>query len=397
MNILFITPYLPSETSGHAGAQLIYRNVRALSKFNKITIASFIDQYENQMSQKLSSLGIDVHTIKYPRNQKSISGKILSGFRNIKPVISYILGKEPFFIAKYYKAAMNELIAKLTSSNSFDLIQVEYNVMHHYTNLFDHTKSLIVFHDVSTKMYESGALVGNKSNKRLFQLAKKVESNIANKFDSVVVLTEEDKHYLLKLGCKKDIHIIPPQIKKMEKSRLNKVENSICFIGSFNREPNINAIEIFIDSIFPNLDKKITFNIAGKGLPNNIVSKISIYDKINYLGFIDDIDSFLASQMLMVAPINIGSGLKMKIPHSLSCGTPVITTSIGGEGINVNKDAGLVKSEINYFAKEINELMNDQKTLIKMGEYGKNEVNSLFSEQIITEKFQTLYKSIVKI
>ena len=120
MNILFITPYLPSETSGHAGAQLIYRNVRALSKFNKITIASFIDQYENQMSQKLSSLGIDVHTIKYPRNQKSISGKILSGFRNIKPVISYILGKEPFFIAKYYKAAMNELIAKLTSSNSFD-------------------------------------------------------------------------------------------------------------------------------------------------------------------------------------------------------------------------------------------------------------------------------------
>ena len=52
---------------------------------------------------------------------------------------------------------------------------------------------------------------------------------------------------------------------------------------------------------------------------NNIVSKISIYDKINYLGFIDDIDSFLASQMLMVAPINIGSGLKMKIPHSLSC------------------------------------------------------------------------------
>jgi len=132
-------------------------------------------------------------------------------------------------------------------------------------------------------------------------------------------------------------------------------------------------------------------------LPNNIISKISIYDKINYLGFIDDIDSFLASQMLMVAPINIGSGLKMKIPHSLSCGTPVITTSIGGEGINVNKDAGLVKSEINYFAKEINELMNDQKTLIKMGEYGKNEVNSLFSEQIITEKFQTLYKSIVKI
>ena len=70
MNILFITPYLPSEKSGHAGAQLIYRNVVALSKMHNITVVSFEDNSENKMIDKLAAKNIDVHAIYYPRNQK---------------------------------------------------------------------------------------------------------------------------------------------------------------------------------------------------------------------------------------------------------------------------------------------------------------------------------------
>ena len=397
MNILFITPYLPSENSGHAGAQLIYRNVVGLSEYNKITIASFIDINEEKSLHNLTSYGIDVFTINYPRNQKSIFGKINSVFRNIKPLFSYIKGEEPFFIAKYDKKAMSELILKLLNSNSFDLIQVEYNVMHHYAHLFVNIKSLIIFHDISTKMYESGSLIGKKSNKRSFRLAKKIESNIANKFDGVVTLTKEDKSYLIKLGCNKKIHIIPPQIKHVEKTLPNKISNSICFVGSFNREPNINSVEIIIDLIFPYINKEIILSIVGKDMPTKLASRINSLDRINYLGFIDDIDSFISSQMLMVAPISIGSGLKMKIPHALSCGTPVITTIIGGEGLEINKEDGIIKSEINNFATEINKLMLNQSNLISLGEKGRDKVNSYFSKEVVVEKFQTLYKSIIKV
>lgn len=397
MNILFITPYLPSENSGHAGAQLIYRNVVGLSEYNKITIASFIDINEENSLDNLTSYGIDVFTINYPRNQKSIFGKINSVFRNIKPLFSYIKGEEPFFIAKYDKKTMSELILKLLNSNSFDLIQVEYNVMHHYAHLFVNIKSLIIFHDISTKMYESGSLIGKKSNKRSFRLAKKIESNIANKFDGVVTLTKEDKSYLIKLGCNKKIHIIPPQIKHVEKTLPNKISNSICFVGSFNREPNINSVEIIIDLIFPYINKEITLSIVGKDMPTKLASRINSLDRINYLGFIDDIDSFISSQMLMVAPISIGSGLKMKIPHALSCGTPVITTIIGGEGLEINKEDGIIKSEINNFATEINKLMLNQSKLISLGEKGRDKVNSYFSKEVVVEKFQTLYKSIIKV
>ena len=56
MKVLFITPYLPSETSGHAGAQLIFRNVMALAKNHDVTIASFVDKNETEKSLKTKIL-----------------------------------------------------------------------------------------------------------------------------------------------------------------------------------------------------------------------------------------------------------------------------------------------------------------------------------------------------
>ena len=101
MNLLFVTPYLPSESSGHAGAQLIYRNIVALSKIHNLTVVSFEDRNENEMIDKLKVNRIDVHTVFYPRNQKSVIGKINSLIRNFSALLSFLKANEPFFIAKY--------------------------------------------------------------------------------------------------------------------------------------------------------------------------------------------------------------------------------------------------------------------------------------------------------
>ena len=56
-----------------------------------------------------------------------------------------------------------------------------------------------------------------------------------------------------------------------------------------------------------------------------------------------------------------------------------------------------IKSEINNFATEINKLMLNQSKLISLGEKGRDKVNSYFSKEVVVEKFQTLYKSIIKV
>ena len=395
MKILFITPYLPSETSGHAGAQLIYRNISMLAKNHEITLASFIDSDESSMTTDLISKGIDVHTILYPRNQKSMIGKISSGIRNSVAMFNYLKGKEPFFFAKYKRKNMENLISKLVNENRFDLVQVEYNVMHHYKKQIKNIPSVIVFHDISTKVHERGMINGDSTHKKSFEIAKRLEPEIGNKFDTVITLTEEDKLYLANLGCETKIHVIPPQINVPNIDKIAKTPNSICFVGSYNREPNIQAVEILINEVFPKISCSVSLNIVGKGLGRKIIQTIHNLEGVNYLGFVDDIDSFIASQMLMVAPIHMGAGLKMKITHSLACGTPVLTTPIGAEGINIGSENGLwIEESLEALSKKCLELMKNGQELEKAGLRGKEAVNRLFSPQRVKEKLKVLYGTV---
>ena len=395
MKILFITPYLPSETSGHAGAQLISRNISMLAKNHEITLASFIDSDESSMTTDLISKGIDVHTILYPRNQKSIIGKMSSGIRNSVAMFNYLKGKEPFFFAKYKRKNMENLISTLVNENRFDLVQVEYNVMHHYKKQIKNIPSVIVFHDISTKVHERGMINGDSTHKKSFEIAKRLEPEIGNKFDTVITLTEEDKLYLANLGCETKIHVIPPQINVPNIDKIAKTPNSICFVGSYNREPNIQAVEILINEVFPKISCSVSLNIVGKGLSRKIIQTIHNLEGVNYLGFVDDIDSFIASQMLMVAPIHMGAGLKMKITHSLACGTPVLTTPIGAEGINIGSENGLwIEESIEALSEKCLELMKNGQELEKAGLRGKEAVNRLFSPPRVTTKLNALYLSL---
>jgi glycosyltransferase involved in cell wall biosynthesis len=397
MKLLFITPYLPSEKSGHAGAKLIYQNIISLSKLHQVSLATFIDSNEENMLSILANNGIDVHPVNYPRNQQSILGKLVSGFRNIVPVLSYLMGKEPFFFAKYNKKRMRSLISQLLSNNNFDLIQVEYNVMHHYSDLFVNIPSVLVFHDISTKLYERGKNLGIKTDRRLYNIAKKIEVGIANKFDSIVTLTEEDKLYLINLGYNKEICVIPPQINVVSNIDIPKKPNTICFVGSYNRQPNVRAVEVLINDIYNNIDFPVELNIVGKSLPKYLQKEIRNTEGINYLGFIDEIDEFIKTQMLMVAPIQLGAGLKMKIPHSLANGTPVITTPIGAEGIDISSENGLwVCDGIEMIIKKINALFGRQPILIGRGKAGQNAVKKLFSEEVILSRFDQLFSQLIK-
>jgi len=396
MKILFITPYLPSEKSGHAGAQLIFRNISTIAKKHEIVLASFIDDDESDMMDELIDIGIDVCTIPYPRNQKSITGKISSGIRNSGAMVDYLQGKETFFFAKYKKKNMENLISTLVKENSFDMVQVEYNVMHHYTRQIGHIPRVIVFHDISTKVHERGMVNGDSNHKKSFEIAKRLEPEIGNKFDTVITLTEEDKLYLANLGCETKIQVIPPQINVPNIDKIAKTPNSICFVGSYNREPNIQAVEILISEVFPKISCSVSLNIVGKGLGRKIIQTIHNLEGVNYLGFVDDIDSFIASQMLMVAPIHIGAGLKMKIPHALACGTAVITTPVGAEGIAMSEEDGLwVIQTIETMINKINNILPQNDFLCDAGESGQRVVRELFSEDVIADQFEKLYSNLL--
>jgi polysaccharide biosynthesis protein PslH len=402
-SILFITPYFPSEYSGHAGAQLIFRNLLTLSENYNIYLISFINFNELAFVDKLKENRINISYVIFNRNSKKYSTNMFNFIKYMPRLLESFLLFKPFFLTKYKNKKLTRVVDEIIKNNKIDIIQIEYNIMHHYLPKNDNIKSVLMLHDVSTKLYERSYQQNKKIFIKMFRYIdylkwKTIEPNILNKFDKVITLTKEDKYYIEK-SVKYPISIIPPQIQFEECRIISPKKMNIIFIGSYNREPNIKALEILLFKIFPKIQfehSNLTLTIIGKYLPLYLQKNIDKNDNIIHKGFVKDVNSEISNALLMIAPIFIGAGLKMKIPHVLSCGVPVITTSIGAEGIEVDGDSGLwVENDINKMILLSIKLLNDKKNLIEKGVRGKERVNKLFSSKVIKEKLISVYDKLL--
>lgn len=403
MNLLFITPYLPSENSGHAGAQLIFRNVKYLSKKHKIQIVSFISSKETEHLPELKNLGIKIVLVKYNRNQSGLLGIILGIVNNFKAILKSMFGRESFFTAKYNRRSMKKTLIKINENFQPDIVQFEYNVMHHYVYLFPSIPKILMQHDILTKVYERSYKNAKKwiqrlKIKKIYKIMEKQEHLWMRKFNRIITLTDEDKKYCIDNWIDlPPIDVVPPQI-YINNVPKKKNKQELCFVGSFNREPNIVAVDILLEKIVPGIQKQVPelkLKIAGKYLPKYLQNKIRTMINVQYFGFVEDIDSFIGEAILFLAPITIGAGLKMKNTHALACGTAVCTTTVGAEGIPFSPKEGLwIEDSIDKTISLCIDLLKRPDELIRAGKRGKKVVQEYYSPRKIVGKLQHIYDNL---
>ena len=304
-------------------------------------------------------------------------------------------------MTKYKNKEIKILIKEILDKNKIDIVQIEYNIMHHYADYVGTITKVLMLHDVSTKLhlrsFNQNLNIFIKGLQYLDYLRWKLhEPKILRKFNKIITLTKEDKNFIKDWNIP-EVKIIPPQIQFEDVPESLTKELKVIFIGSYNREPNIQALKILLQQIFPKLISlfpEIKISIIGKYLPNNIQKEIKQIEQIEYVGFVEDVNSLVSEALLMIAPIFIGSGLKMKIPHVLSCGVPVITTSVGAEGIDVDDNEGLwIEDDIDKMSIKCIDLLKSPEELIRIGLIGQEKVKNIYSSHVITEKLISVYQN----
>jgi glycosyltransferase involved in cell wall biosynthesis len=406
MRILCLTPYLPSESTGHAGAQYIFRNIVKLSQEHTLHILCFINEDEEAQVKILRDLGITVDVVTYNRTgQQNKRNKLIKIMKYLPAFVHAIIYCEPFMVAKYRNSRMAMLLKRTLKTFRPDIVHIEYNLMNHYIKYVKPLKCVITEHDVTSKFKER-LTVKSRTVKRKatswisFQIWKRYEPRMLRQFDAYITLTKEDLNYTRHWKYLPPGTIIPPQVSVKLSEEINKEPNTLCFVGSFNRIPNLQAIDIIIGKIFPtvkSINPQLTLKIAGRYLPEEKIDIIKKMDGIKYYGFVPDVDTFIASSVLFIAPIITGAGLKMKITHALACGTPVLTTSVGAEGIPVTAEEGLwVVDDISKMVEICSSLILKTDYLEKVGKAAQQRVNELFSSDNIITKLTELYVQLSK-
>lgn len=119
----------------------------------------------------------------------------------------------------------------------------------------------------------------------------------------------------------------------------------VLFFGTAAHRPNQEAIRVIVEHLSPSV--KATFVIAGKGSEGLSTQFDHIPKNIVFVGFVDDIVGLIKSANLVIAPLCAGGGTRLKIIESVACGRPVVSTTIGAEGIDRNTcGSALIISDI---------------------------------------------------
>ena len=241
-------------------------------------------------------------------------------------------------------------------------------------------------------------LVATIHGKRL----RKEEARFFRGFDATIPITPQDEALMRQDVPDATYYTIPAGVdtEYYKPSAETETPNSILWIGGVNWLPNRDAIEFFVKEILPLVVKVIpeaTFDIAGDSterlqhLVNTGVNAIRLH------GRVPDIRPFMARSAVMICPLRVGGGMRLKLLDFFASGKAVVSTHIGAEG-NSARDGEhlLLRDDKESFAEAVIMLLKDEALRKKLGTNARALVEQEYSWDSIGRRFCGVYEEVIK-
>lgn len=290
----------------------------------------------------------------------------------------------------------------------FDFIQIDWIYMAPYIDvcreLWPGTPILLRQHNAEYQIFERLAQNERHPAKRLFldlqsRKMKRYEASQSDRVDLVVPVTELDADSFRKLGVKTPIVVNPAgaNISTMIRPDGLPRNGRIVIVGSMNWPPYVQSMEWFLTMVWSRFAKRnpgVGLDIVGKD-PPPVIQQWNDRDGVRVHGFVDDILPFMHQSSGMVIPLLTGSGMRIKMVEAMAASLPVVTTSIGCEGIPVTDGVhAWIRDDVDGFVSALEELIRTDKSE-QIAQNAFELAHSQFSWESIGRRFVELYQGLM--
>jgi glycosyltransferase involved in cell wall biosynthesis len=225
---------------------------------------------------------------------------------------------------------------------------------------------------------------------------KQVELFNASCSDITFTITEDERELLLKEIPQLRVEIMPNIHEVMKLNKPFKKRKDIMFIGGFFHQPNEDAVYYFIQEIFPIIKKKVKdmrFFVVGSD-PSSAILELNSEDII-VTGYVEDVRPYFENCRVFVSPLRYGAGMKGKIGQSMAYGLPVVTTTIGAEGIGlIDNENALISDDPKGFAEATIRLYTDEKLWYKISKKSVKHIERNYSKKAFSRRIERLFNEI---
>lgn len=390
-NILYIAFMACYDNSKGAGCKVENFYIKELSKnesfqFKLLMFEDFDEEY-NDVINDLNAYNIDAEVICRDRD---LISKLTRGIVGLRSKYSPF-DKYGNFTTDYYGNAIKKHIKKIKREGFYpDCVVLGWTQVilfaEEIRKLLPNTRIIAIEEDVSFLGLERKYLSEVNRFKKILKLnqynrLRKAELKALDLCDFSYVNNPKDYELLIESGLDKNkISWLAPWYDEYQDKvvrNVNRENPYILYYGAMGRPENYLSAEWLIKNVLDRIDSSIKLYIVGSGA--GTVEKYAS-DRIVVTGFADDVTPYFSGCLCLAAPLVLGAGIKIKVLEAMSAGIPVLTNSIGIEGIMAidKKDYFHCESAKDYITV-INKLLNKEIDVESVSNSAKETVKSKYN------------------
>jgi glycosyltransferase involved in cell wall biosynthesis len=398
-SILFVTPFLPSPPTFGAQRRL-HELISGMAISNDVSVLSLVDPRENQEAPVRATEAYCRRVVTVPNPSYGAA----HGHKRIRQLASLGSAHSYEWLGHHeppLRAALEQM------AHDYDVVHFELAPMAGYAThcgLGDRNRPLLcldehnIEYDIARRTADAdGGALRRAYSAIEWRKIRKEERYAWSHLDGCTVTSLRDQEMLLSDEPTARTAVVPNGVDldffRPSPELPRHHPPTLLFFGAIDYYPNTDAVLFFLKDVLPGLAGRyadLKMSIVGRKPPKSIVDQRTA--DIEVTGVVDDIRPWLDRADVVVVPLRLGGGTRLKILEAMSMGKAVVSTTLGAEGLDVVPERDLlIADDAVAFAAQIARLLDDSALRRRIGAAARRVVTSRYSWKGAVENLSAFY------
>jgi sugar transferase (PEP-CTERM/EpsH1 system associated) len=302
----------------------------------------------------------------------------------------------PLAVSRFQSAALRRKVEDLLTHERFDRVVVDFLAM--APSCPDLGRSVLFQHNVETMIWRRRAehargplskLYFGLQARRMFAY----ERAACQEAGHIVAVSHTDAELMRSMLGVSDITVVPTgvDIGYFARPAANPQIAEIVFAGSMDWLPNVDGVTYFVREVLPLIRRRrpeCKFAIVGRTPPESILKLGRTIPGVLVTGTVKDVRPYMWGALVSVVPLRIGGGTRLKIYEAMAAGLPVVSTTVGAEGLEVHPPDDIrIADDPKDLAAHCIELLENERRGRELAARAREMVVANYSWETVAELF----------
>jgi glycosyltransferase involved in cell wall biosynthesis len=305
----------------------------------------------------------------------------------------------PYFMRKYRSEGMRREILRLAADEKFDVLVCDF--LQPSVNVpFEVDLPTVLFqHNVEAMIWKRHYEVQSNPLKKLYlrnqwKKSFRYERDACRRFDRVVAVSEEDRLRMEREYALSEVADVPTGVDTeffRPRGEPARSPHNLVFTGSMDWLPNEDAIQYFTKEILPLIRRSVpgvSLTVVGRNPYPSLIELSKRDPSVIVTGRVEDVRPYMERAAAYIVPIRVGGGTRLKIYEAMAMEKPIVSTTVGAEGLPVRDGEELILAdEAEAFAAGVVRVLQDESFARDLGRRAARIVRESFGWDRVSERF----------